>query len=111
VGGRHLDRRTGRSRYVASTSATARLGTRTYLLDVAVDRRRKKWHTDERWRDSRQEVVIDRRRMDRCNDKKCLPSPLLDVLALNVGKDCVQRSSKKVACRLDALFCSIKKIG
>ncbi len=36
VGGRrHLDGRTGRSRYVASTNATARLGTRTYLLDVA----------------------------------------------------------------------------
>ena len=49
MGGRHLDRRSGRSRYVASTSATARSGTRTYLLDVALDRRRKKWRTDERW--------------------------------------------------------------
>jgi hypothetical protein len=49
--------------------------------------------------------------MDQCNDEKCRPSPLLDVLALNVGKDCVQRSSKKVACRLDALFCSDKKVG
>ena len=49
--------------------------------------------------------------MDRCNNEKCCPSLLHDVLALNVGKDGVQRSSKKVACRLDALFCSIKKVG
>ena len=36
---RHLDGRTGRSRYVALTSAmaTARSGTRMYLLDDAVD--------------------------------------------------------------------------
>jgi hypothetical protein len=91
VGGRrHLDGRTdGRSRYVASTSATARLGTRTYLLDVAVNRRRQRWRIDER----------------------CRPSPLLDVLALNVGKDRVQRTSEKFACRLDARSCGIKKVG
>ena len=91
VGGRrHLDGRTdGRSRYVASTSATASLGTRTYLLDVAVNRRRQRWRID----------------------KRCRPSPLLDVLALNVGKDRVQRTSEKFACRLDARSCSIENVG
>ena len=90
VGGRrHLDRRTGRSRYVASTSATAWSGTRTYLLDVAVNRRRQRWRID----------------------KRCRPSPLLDVLALNVGKDRVQRTSEKFACRLDARSCGIEKVG
>ena len=39
------------------------------------------------------------------------PSPLIDVLALNVGKDCVQRTSEKVACRLDACSCGIEKVG
>ena len=39
------------------------------------------------------------------------PSPLLDVLALNVGKDCVQRSSEKFACRLDARSCGMEKVG
>ena len=79
----------GRSLYVVSTSATARSGTRTYLLDVAVDSRRQRWRTDER----------------------CHPSPLLDVLALDVGKDCVQRSSEKFTCRLDARSCGIEKVG
>jgi hypothetical protein len=35
------------------------------------------------------------------------PNPLLGVLALNVGKDLVQRSSEKFACLLDARSCSI----
>jgi hypothetical protein len=39
------------------------------------------------------------------------PSPLLDVLMLNVGKDRVQRSSEKFACRLDARSCGIEKVG
>jgi hypothetical protein len=39
------------------------------------------------------------------------PSPLLDVLALNVGKDHVQRSSEKFACHLDARSCGIEKVG
>jgi hypothetical protein len=87
---RHLDGRTGCSRYVASTSATARLGTRTYLLDVAVNRQRQR-----SWR----------------IDKRCPPSPLLDVLALNVGKDRVQRTCEKFACRLDARSCGIERLG
>ncbi len=62
--------------------------TGTYLLDVALDHQRQRWRTDER----------------------CCPSPLLNVLALNVGKDCVQRSSEKFACRLDACSCGIKKV-
>jgi len=90
VGGRrHLDRRTGRSRYVVSTSVTARSGMRTYLLDVAVNSRRQSWRTDNR----------------------CRPSPLLDVLALDVGKDCVQRSSKKFTCCPDARSCGIEMVG
>ena len=64
------------------------MGTRTYLLDVALNHRRQRLRTDER----------------------CCPSPLLDVLALNVGKDRVQRSSEKFACRLDARSCGIKKV-
>ena len=35
------------------------------------------------------------------------PNPLLGVLALNVRKDRVQRSSKKFACLLDARTCGI----
>ena len=58
-------------------------------LDVAVNRRRQRWRINER----------------------CRPSPLLDVLALNVGKDRVERTSEKFACRLDAHSCSIKNVG
>ena len=39
------------------------------------------------------------------------PSPLLDVLALNVGKDCVLRSSEKFTCRLDVRSCGVEKVG
>ena len=34
-----------------------------------------------------------------------------DVLALNAGKDRVQRTNEKVACRLDARSCGIEKVG
>ena len=37
------------------------------------------------------------------------PSGTLDVLALNVGKDRVQRGSNKFACHLDVPACGIKK--
>jgi len=84
---------------------------RAYFLDVAVNRQGQRWHTDKRWHDSRQEVVIDHRREDRCNDNRCHPSPFLDVLALNVGKDRVQRTSEKFACRLDVPSCGIEKVG
>ena len=36
---------------------------------------------------------------------------MLDVLALNVCEDYVQRASKEFACRLDAPDCGIKKFG
>ena len=39
------------------------------------------------------------------------PSPLLDVLALNVSKNRDQRISEKVTCRLDARSCGIEKVG
>jgi hypothetical protein len=54
---------------------------------------------------------VDHRRQRWRTDERCCPSPLLDVLALDVGKDHVQRSSKKFACCLDAHSCGIEKVG
>ena len=56
-------------------------------------------------------LAINRRRQRWRTDKRCRPSPLLDVLALNVGKDRVQRTSEKFAYRLDARSCGIEKVG
>ena len=39
------------------------------------------------------------------------PCGCLDVLMLNVGKDCAQRSSENFACCLDAPSCGGKKVG
>jgi hypothetical protein len=58
-------------------------------FSLAVNRQRQRWRTNER----------------------CLPSPLLDVLALNVGNDRIQRTSEKFVCRLDARSCAIEKVG
>jgi hypothetical protein len=56
-------------------------------------------------------LAVNQRRQRWRTDKRCRPSPLLDVLALNVfiGKDHVQRTSEKFACCLDARSCRRRK--
>ena len=60
------------------------------------------------------EVAHDRRWGARCNNKRCHPSPLFDVLPLNIGKERLQRSSEKIKgtrLSMDVAFLVVASFG